>query len=75
VADGCCVPVVIAGGPKLDSSEDLVRMVYDSLQAGGAGLSIGRNIFQAAQPSRLVQALHGIVHDGWGVAQAMDLLH
>ncbi len=74
VVDGCCVPVVIAGGPKLDSSEDLVRMVYDSLQAGGAGLSIGRNIFQAAQPARLVQALHGIVHDDWEVAQAMELL-
>jgi DhnA family fructose-bisphosphate aldolase class Ia len=53
VVDGCCIPVVIAGGPKMDTDRALVKMVYDSLEAGGAGLSIGRNIFQHRQPGRL----------------------
>ena len=74
VVASCCVPVVIAGGPKLSNVRDLVTMAHDSVQAGGAGLSIGRNIFQYAQPSRLVQALHGVVHLNWEVEQAMELL-
>lgn len=74
VCDACCVPVVIAGGPKLSDVRDLVTMAHDSVQAGGSGLSIGRNIFQYAQPSRLVQALHGVVHLNWEIEQAMELL-
>ncbi len=74
VVDACCVPVVIAGGAKMDSNEDIVRMVHDSIQAGGAGLSVGRNIFQHADPTRLVQALHGVVHDDWDVEHALEHL-
>jgi class I fructose-bisphosphate aldolase len=74
VVDGCCIPVVIAGGPKMDSLKDIVTMVYDSIQAGGAGLSVGRNVFQADDPKQLVRALHGIVHENWEVDQAMKLL-
>jgi class I fructose-bisphosphate aldolase len=74
VVDACCVPVVIAGGPKLDDTRDLIQMVHDSIQAGGAGLSIGRNIFQAARPSRVIQALLGVVHQDWEVSQAMELI-
>jgi class I fructose-bisphosphate aldolase len=74
VVAGCEIPVVIAGGPKMDHPKDILQMVYESIQAGGAGLSVGRNIFQAEDPSRLVKALHGIVHDGWLVPRAMDEL-
>jgi len=70
VTDGVCVPVVIAGGPKMDSERDLLVMVNDSLEAGGAGLSIGRNIFQADRPYHLVKALHGLVHEGLDVDAA-----
>ena len=45
VAD-CGVPVLIAGGPKLDSTRKLLEMVHGSLQAGGSGLSVGRNVFE-----------------------------
>ena len=74
VTDACCIPVVIAGGPKMDNDRDLLQMAHDSIQAGGSGLSIGRNIFQHRQPARIVQALHGIVHLDWEVDQALDLL-
>lgn len=74
VVDGCCIPVVIAGGPKMDSLKDIVTMAYESIQAGGAGLSVGRNVFQADDPKKLVRALHGIVHENWKVDQAMKLL-
>ncbi len=74
VVDGCCVPVVIAGGPKLNDQRDLVQMVYDSIQAGGAGLSVGRNIFQHPNPQKIVTALHKVVHEDWDVDAAMELL-
>lgn len=72
VVECSCMPVVIAGGPKLDSTRDLMRMATDSVAAGGSGLSIGRNIFQAEDVRRVVQALAGIVHQDWDVDQAMD---
>lgn len=59
VVDGAEVPVVIAGGPKMDSDMDILRMVYDSLQAGGRGVSIGRNVFQ----HRDVRGIMGAVSD------------
>jgi fructose-bisphosphate aldolase, class I len=70
--EACCIPVVIAGGPKMDRPEDVIGMVHGAMQAGGAGLSVGRNIFQAENPTLLVQALHGIVHQDWEVDQALD---
>ncbi len=74
VVDGCCVPVVIAGGPRLESERDLVQMVHDSVQAGGSGLSVGRNIFQHPSPVKIVAALHKVVHEDWDVDSAMELL-
>ena len=73
VVDACCVPVVIAGGPKLDSRRDLIQMVADSLEAGGAGLSVGRNIFQDASPARLVRILNQLVHEDLPVEDALRL--
>ncbi len=74
VVESCCVPVVIAGGPKLDSTHALMQMVHDSLQAGGAGLSVGRNIFQHEHPRALVAALRCLVHENGTVEEAATLL-
>ncbi|MGE4299163.1 MAG: 2-amino-3,7-dideoxy-D-threo-hept-6-ulosonate synthase [Desulfovibrionaceae bacterium] len=71
VCESVCIPVVIAGGPKMDSDRALVQMVRDATDAGGSGLSMGRNIFQHARPAKLVRALHGVVHDGLTVDAAM----
>jgi DhnA family fructose-bisphosphate aldolase class Ia len=38
-------------------------MVYDSIQAGGAGVAAGRNVFQHKNPTKMVQVLCGIVHE------------
>ncbi len=74
VTDACCIPVVIAGGPKLDSTEAFLRMVRDSVDAGGAGLSVGRNIFQHDDPTNLVRALAAVVHEDYSVEQALEML-
>jgi len=74
VVNGCTVPVVIAGGPKMDSDEDIFRMVEDALQAGAAGVSIGRNAFQHKNPTRMVQALSKMVHSGASIEEAIGTL-
>ena len=68
------VPVVIAGGPRMDSTRDFLQMVHDSIRAGGSGLSVGRNVFQHSNMSELLSALRGLVHNDWDVDQAMDFL-
>jgi fructose-bisphosphate aldolase, class I len=74
VVDGCCVPVVIAGGPKMGSTRQLLQMAQDSVKAGGAGLSIGRNVFQDNDPTRLIKALNLIVHGEGSVEDALEVV-
>ncbi|HMB65849.1 MAG TPA: 2-amino-3,7-dideoxy-D-threo-hept-6-ulosonate synthase [Patescibacteria group bacterium] len=74
VVQGCNVPVVIAGGTKMDSDGDILEMVSGAVQAGAAGLSIGRNVFQHKDPAKLVKAMSLIVHGGISPAEASEVL-
>ena len=74
VVQGCPVPVVIAGGEKMDSDEDIFKMVEDALKAGAAGVSIGRNAFQHEKPDKMVEALSKMVHERASVAEAVKIL-
>lgn len=74
VVRGCPVPVVIAGGEKTDSRRELLEMVDGSVQAGGCGISIGRNVFQAQDPTKMVRALSEIVHKRISIDQAEEIL-
>jgi len=64
VVEGCFVPVVIAGGGKIKTDRDLLEMVRGAIIAGGAGVSIGRNVFQHKNPTKIVRAICEIVHSG-----------
>jgi len=74
VVSGCSIPVVIAGGPKMDSDREILEMVKGSMDAGGAGVSIGRNVFQHKDPTRMVRAISTIVHEGNNVEDALGIL-
>jgi predicted phospho-2-dehydro-3-deoxyheptonate aldolase len=74
VVEGCPVPVVIAGGAKMDSDEDIFKMVDDALKAGATGVSIGRNAFQHKKPDKMVEALCKMVREGAGVEEAAKVL-
>ncbi len=74
VVQGCPVPVVIAGGAKMNSDEDIFNMVDDALKAGAAGLSIGRNAFQHEKPTRMIEALSRMVHNAATVDEAVAIL-
>jgi DhnA family fructose-bisphosphate aldolase class Ia len=50
-----------------------MRMVYDAISVGDAGVAIGRNIFQADDPTLIVRKLCAIVHDGYSAEEAEKL--
>lgn len=74
VVRGALAPVVIAGGPKMDSDEKLLQMVKDSLEAGGKGVSIGRNIFQHSNITGITKAISSIVINGAEVEEAIRFI-
>lgn len=65
------VPVIIAGGPKMDSTLDILQVVFDSIQAGGSGVAFGRNVFQAKEPTKMVSALTKIVHENYTLEEVL----
>lgn len=74
VVEGCPIPVVIAGGEKLNSDEDLFEMVNGAITAGAAGVSIGRNAFQHKNPSLLVKVISKMVHNNFTIQEALKIL-
>ena len=74
VVRSCCVPVIIAGGPKVETVQEVLQMMHDSIKAGGSGVSIGRNVFQHENPTMMVKAISEIVHKGASVDEALKIL-
>lgn len=74
VVEGALVPVVIAGGPKVDTDEELLQMVKDSIEVGGAGVAFGRNLFQAENPGKITKAISEVVHNELEVNEALKFL-
>ncbi len=72
VVDGCPVPLVIAGGPKLNTEQDVFQLTYDAIHDGAVGVDMGRNIWQNDHPVAMIQAVRAIVHDGASVREAAD---
>ncbi len=56
------VPVLIGGGVRLDHEEEFLRIVADSVEAGGAGICIGRNLFQRRPVEPLARRIASILH-------------
>jgi fructose-bisphosphate aldolase/2-amino-3,7-dideoxy-D-threo-hept-6-ulosonate synthase len=71
VIRGCPVPVVIAGGPKMNTDREILQMTYEAMEAGAIGVSIGRNIFQHENPTAMTRAIARIVHEGATVEEAL----
>lgn len=73
ITSTCPAPVVIAGGPKLDTIEAVLTITYNALQEGAFGVDMGRNIWQSEHPIAMIQSIHGIVKNGLNVNEALEL--
>ncbi|MBI4335039.1 MAG: 3-hydroxy-5-phosphonooxypentane-2,4-dione thiolase [Candidatus Omnitrophica bacterium] len=70
----CPVPVVIAGGPKLNTEQDALELAYNAVQKGAKGVDMGRNIWQSRHPVGMIKAIRAIVHEGATAKKASHLL-
>jgi DhnA family fructose-bisphosphate aldolase class Ia len=68
------VPILVAGGPKTGSDAEFLSMVRDCMDAGAAGVTMGRNIWQRPCLEGMIAALCAIVHDDATAEEALKLL-
>ena len=67
-------PILVRGGPKMDSDQEMLRMVKDAMDCGAKGIVFGRNVWQHANPARILRALAAIVHEKQSVPKALEAL-
>jgi len=74
VAKSCPVPLVIAGGPKLKTELDVLKLAHDAINEGARGVDMGRNIWQSDNAVGMIKAIRAIVHDNASVKDAARFL-
>jgi DhnA family fructose-bisphosphate aldolase class Ia len=67
------MPIVIAGGPRVESELDLLRMIEGAIGAGAQGVAIGRNVFQHDNPALITRRICGVVHKGLSAKEALKI--
>jgi len=73
VVKGCPVPLVVAGGPKLETELDAFELAHDAIQEGAVGVDMGRNIWQSDHPVAMIRSVREIVHGGATVREAQEV--
>lgn len=74
VTGSCPVPIIIAGGPKMETDMDVLRMARAAMDGGACGIDMGRNVWQNPNPVGMIRALWAIVHKGASVEDAAAIL-
>tara|TARA_B100001013_G_scaffold17626_1_gene10002 strand:+ start:2471 stop:3244 length:774 start_codon:yes stop_codon:yes gene_type:complete len=72
ITESCPVPVVMAGGKKIPE-KDALKMTENAIKEGASGVDMGRNIFQSANPIKMIKAIKAIVHEGADSKEAYKL--
>ncbi len=69
------VPVIVAGGPKKDDTDEaLLQLAYDIVQSGAAGIIFGRNVWQHPNVEKIIRAMAVIIHENETGSKALKLL-
>ena len=74
VTGGCYKPVLILGGAKMDSDDAVLETVRGAIDGGGAGVAMGRNLWQHEHPEKITKAIAAIIHEDASVPSALKLL-
>jgi fructose-bisphosphate aldolase/2-amino-3,7-dideoxy-D-threo-hept-6-ulosonate synthase len=64
-------PVVIAGGAR-GSDHETLEMVAGAMEAGAAGVSMGRSIFQHPDPGAITAAVAAVIHEEADPSTALE---
>ncbi|WP_432632528.1 3-hydroxy-5-phosphonooxypentane-2,4-dione thiolase [Brachyspira sp.] len=68
------VPIIVAGGPKLDTYKDVLDLCYNAIQCGAIGVDMGRNIWQSDYPEAITAGVAHIIHKNSSVKEALELV-
>lgn len=71
LTEGVYVPVVILGGSKKVPEKELLNEIREALDAGAAGIAMGRNIWGHENPTRYASAIAKLIHEDATVEQAL----
>ncbi|CAI49671.1 2-amino-3,7-dideoxy-D-threo-hept-6-ulosonate synthase [Natronomonas pharaonis DSM 2160] len=71
VCESTSLPVLIAGGSP-DGDLESLRDVRGAMDAGAAGVSMGRTIFQHESPEHIARAVSLVVHDDYSAEAALE---
>lgn len=67
------IPMVLAGGSRLEDHE-LLRRMEEAVDAGAIGCSVGRNIFMHESPRAITRALSRVIRERWPADKAFETL-
>jgi len=70
VVESTAIPVVIAGGEP-EGDRATLEAVRGAMDAGAAGVSMGRSVFQHNDPEAITRAVSTVVHDGRSAEDAL----
>ncbi|WP_313583515.1 class I fructose-bisphosphate aldolase [Lacrimispora sp.] len=68
-------PVVILGGSKKVPEEQLLQEIKSALEAGAAGIAMGRNIWGHENPARYASAIAKLIHEDCSIDAALREMH
>lgn len=63
IVDRAHIPVIILGGPKMNTVSDIFKIAKESVEAGGKGVVFGRNIWQNDRMTDLIKGLKDAVYN------------
>lgn len=72
VTSSCPAPIVVAGGPKLETDMDVLNLAYNAINQGAVGVDMGRNIWQNDNPVGMIKAVKSIVHENTSAEEAAE---
>jgi 2-amino-4,5-dihydroxy-6-oxo-7-(phosphonooxy)heptanoate synthase len=75
VTASCPIPVLVAGGPAAEADpngDGLVDYARTALDAGCAGLAVGRRIFTSPTPRSLMNKLAAVLHPAQAAARLLE---
>lgn len=73
VVIGCPVPIVMAGGPQVNTELEVFQFVADGLEKGAIGVNLGRNIWQNDFPVAMIKAMRALVHQKANPKEAQEI--
>lgn len=65
------VKVIMSGGSKT-TDRTFLESVKAVIDAGGAGLAVGRNVWQRENAEAMLDALEAVIFEETGVDEALD---